>query len=141
MTSQTTLHRRPIRGFIWGLVLGLGVTGLLMVFSIIELSIPNLIIYTAVVAVLGVLWGLFAPPKKPKGPAPRRADFAAPPTSAPSYEEKYPETAADMPPRAEAPPPAVDTAPPPAVERSPDVSSPEGENESSGDEDEEPMSG
>lgn len=139
MTSQTTMHRHPIRGFLWGLVFGLGVTGLLMVFSIIELSIPNLIIYTAVVAVLGILWGLFAPPKKPKGPAPRRPDFSAPPKGAPLYEEKYPDSAADMPPKAEAPP-EVETANPPALERPPDVSSPESEDESSGDEDEEPMS-
>ena len=49
MTSQTTLHRRPIRGFLWGLMFGLGVSGLLIVFSIVPLSISNLIIYTLAV--------------------------------------------------------------------------------------------
>jgi len=85
MTSQTTLHRHPIRGFIWGLVFGLGVTGLLIVFSIVPLSISNLILYTAVITVVGVLWGLFAPPKKPKGPAPAGyAPAAAAPESPPA---------------------------------------------------------
>jgi hypothetical protein len=104
MTSQTTLHRHPIRGVIWGLVLGLGVTGLLMVFSIIELSILNLIIYTAAVTVAGLLWGLFAPPKKPKGTAP--AGYAAP--SAPTAASTPPPVAT----AASTPPPAAGSAEP-----------------------------
>lgn len=96
MTSQTTLHRHPIRGVIWGLVFGLGVTGLLMVFSIIELSIMNLIIYTAAVTVAGLLWGLFAPPKKPKGTAPAR--YAAP--AAPAAASTPPPAAASTEPMA-----------------------------------------
>jgi len=103
MTSHTTLHRHPIRGFIWGLVFGLGVTGLLMVFSIVELSIPNLIIYTAVGAVVGLLWGLFAPAKKPKGAPPAAPSWRTSPTeSAPLYEETFPPSAAsEIPPMAE----------------------------------------
>lgn len=100
MTSQTTLHRHPIRGFIWGLVFGLGVAGLLIVFSIVPLSIPNLIIYPVVIAVAGTLWGLFAPPKKPKGPEPTRIDVSAPPAAAPQYEEEFPESSAALPPEA-----------------------------------------
>jgi multisubunit Na+/H+ antiporter MnhB subunit len=77
MMAETTLTRHPIRGFIWGLITGAGVALLLMVFSVIPLSIPTLGIYTGVSALLGALWGSFAPPKKPKGVAP------TPPPAAP----------------------------------------------------------
>lgn len=79
MMAETTLTRHPIRGFIWGLVTGAGVALLLMVFSVIPLSIPTLGIYTGVSAVLGALWGAFAPPKRPKGAAPA----PTPPPAAP----------------------------------------------------------
>ena len=79
MTSQTTLHRRPIRGFLWGLMFGLGVSGLLTVFSIVPLSISNLITYTVAVTAVSTLWGLFAPPKKPKGTAPAGSPAPASP--------------------------------------------------------------
>jgi len=79
MTMEgTTLKRHPIRGFLWGLMTGAGVCLLLMVFSIIPLAIPTLIIYAATSAVLGALWGAFAPPKKPKGARPA----ASPPPAA-----------------------------------------------------------
>ncbi len=68
--AETVLHRHPVRGALWGLVFGIGVSLLLMVFSIVPLSIPNLIIYTAIVLVLSVLWSFFAPAKKPAGAAP-----------------------------------------------------------------------
>ncbi|HSM02196.1 MAG TPA: hypothetical protein VK960_07170 [Acidimicrobiia bacterium] len=111
MTSETTLHRHPIRGLMWGLVFGVGLTGLLISFSLVPLSISNLIIYPAIVAVVSTVWGSFAPPKKPKGPRPRRIDISAPTASAPSYEEAYPESApAGMPPRVESP--AAESAPP-----------------------------
>jgi hypothetical protein len=77
MMTQTTLTRHPIRGFIWGLITGAGVALLLMVFSVVPLSIPTLGIYAGVSAVLGALWGSFAPPRQAKGPAP------TPPPAAP----------------------------------------------------------
>lgn len=67
MMADMVLTRHPIRGFIWGILMGAGSTLLLMVFSVIPLSIPSLITYTVVGAVVGALWGSFAPPKKPKG--------------------------------------------------------------------------
>jgi predicted lipid-binding transport protein (Tim44 family) len=77
MTTQT-LKRHPIRGFIWGLVAGLGLGLLLMVLSIVPLSIPTLAMYTGVTAVLGLVWGIVGPAKKPKGPAPAAARSAPP---------------------------------------------------------------
>jgi len=91
MTTETTLHRHPIRGLLWGLVFGLGVTGLLIVFSVVPLSISNLVSYTVAITVASVLWGLVGPPKKPKGAAPGKhaapAAAAAPPPAAPMAAE------------------------------------------------------
>ncbi|MFH1105247.1 MAG: hypothetical protein V1757_09970 [Actinomycetota bacterium] len=67
---ETILKRHPIRGAIWGLLFGAGLGLLLMVLSIVPLSIPTLIIYTAAATVVGILWGLFAPAKRPKSAAP-----------------------------------------------------------------------
>ena len=93
MTSQTTLHRHPIRGLIWGLVFGLGVSGLLIFFSIVPLSISNVILYTVVGTVVGILWSLFAPPKKPKGAAPAQS---TPPAAAPASPPVQPMTTDDV---------------------------------------------
>ncbi|HEX9978919.1 MAG TPA: hypothetical protein VGB41_09850 [Acidimicrobiia bacterium] len=77
---ETILKRHPIRGAIWGLLFGAGLGLLLMVLSIVPLSIPTLIIYTAAATVVGILWGLFAPAKRPKG----AARVATPPPPAPT---------------------------------------------------------
>jgi hypothetical protein len=103
MDNQTVLHRHPIRGALWGVLMGFGGILLLMVLSIIRLDIPTAIIYTVAGAVVGLLWGLFAPPKKPKGPAPARA-ASAPAASAP----------------AAAPPAASTPAAPPEVAQEPE---------------------
>jgi hypothetical protein len=82
MTTQT-LKRHPIRGFIWGLVFGLGAGLLLMVLSIVPLSIPTLAIYTGAAAVLGLVWGMVGPAKQPKDPAPSATSTANYPTDGP----------------------------------------------------------
>lgn len=69
-SARPILKRHPIRGFLWGLVTGLGVGLLLMTLALVQASLPHLIVYTAAAAVLGVVWGVFGPPKKPKGPPP-----------------------------------------------------------------------
>jgi hypothetical protein len=68
--AEKELQRHPFRGAIWGLVLGLGLGLLLMVLYVLQASIPTLIIIGVVFAVLGGVWGAFAPPKQPAGPAP-----------------------------------------------------------------------
>lgn len=108
--SEMTLQRHPIRGFIWGLMTGAGVGLLLMVLSVVPLSIPTLATYTGVSAVLGVLWGSFAPPKKPKG-----APAAPPPAEA--YQPPPAEAYEPTPTAAHEPPPAYE--PPPETEAEP----------------------
>jgi predicted lipid-binding transport protein (Tim44 family) len=68
--AEQTLKRHPIRGFVWGLIAGLGVGLLLTVLSVIALSISTLVVYATATAVLGAVWGLIGPPKKPRGAAP-----------------------------------------------------------------------
>ena len=68
--TDTTLHRHPVRGLIWGVLAGLGAGLLLMVLSIVPLSIPTLVFITVGMAVFGVVWGSVAPARKPKGPKP-----------------------------------------------------------------------
>lgn len=70
MTTQTepSVKRHPIRGALWGLLMGIGIALILFNFSIIALGqiVPWLIVI-GVFIVLGILWGMFAPAKKPKG--------------------------------------------------------------------------
>jgi hypothetical protein len=80
--AETTLKRHPVRGFVWGIVAGLGIGLLLMVLSIVPLSIPTLVVYTAAAAVSGLVWGIIGPPRKPKGDAPH-ADATVLPPEAP----------------------------------------------------------
>jgi hypothetical protein len=63
MTMEPSLKRHPIRGFVWGLVLGLGVALILVNFAVIALGTLTPWVITLAFAVLGVLWGLFAPAK------------------------------------------------------------------------------
>ena len=59
------LQRHPIRGAMFGLLLGLGVAIYLMIFSIaplLEYTIP--IVAVVVCTALGVLWAYVAPAKK-----------------------------------------------------------------------------
>ena len=100
--TETTIKRHPIRGAIWGLILGLGVFLLLTVaWPVIGLDAASSVltkaaIFAVVFAVLGALWGSYAPAKKPKGMAPAAEAYEPPP--APIEEA----------------PPAFDDAPPPA---------------------------
>ena len=68
--ADTDLRRRPIRGGLWGVLLGLGLALLALNSKIISLSLVSLALVTMVGIVLGVLWGLFAPARAPKGPPP-----------------------------------------------------------------------
>jgi len=99
--TATHLTRKPGMAALWGFLLGLGIViYLIFVFPVIGLdSVANVglkatLIITAVM-VLSVLWGLFGPARKPKGPTPAEP---APPASV----DETP------------PPAAVDEAPPPA---------------------------
>jgi hypothetical protein len=77
----------PIRGILWGVMFGLGLTVVLVVTKVISLELSQMIIVLVVGIAAGVLWSLFGPARTPKGPAPVGAAGVA--------TEEPPETVAD----------------------------------------------
>ena len=69
-SPETVVRKHPIRGLLWGLMFGIGLTLVLVFTTVISLDLTTMIIVAAVGTVIGVLWGMFGPAKAPKGPAP-----------------------------------------------------------------------
>jgi hypothetical protein len=86
--TQPKVKRHPIRGAFWGALMGMGAGLILFNFGIITLPrftevstwVPWLLVM-AFFIVLGILWGMFGPAKKPKGEPPAESSSAvsAPP--------------------------------------------------------------
>ena len=80
--TQTKLQRHPVRGAIWGLILGLGIAVYLtLVWPVIGLDDYRAVavkwgLVVGGVMLLSILWGLFGPARKPKGVAPAQAQSA-----------------------------------------------------------------
>ncbi len=68
---EQEVAKHPVRGVLWGLLLGLGIAIYMVLFAVIPFGdwLPLLLCVLAGVAI-GVAWAYFAPPKKPKGPPP-----------------------------------------------------------------------
>lgn len=62
------IRRHPIRGLIFGLVLGLGAALLLISYSQIPLGIPTPWVVIAIGALVGLLVGIFGPPRGRSSP-------------------------------------------------------------------------
>ena len=69
-SAQPTVRYHPIRGAAYGLLFGLGLALLLMVFKVLALSLPLIVALGVVFLVLGGVWGRFAPPREIKDPSP-----------------------------------------------------------------------
>ena len=69
-SSATTVRYHPIRGAVYGLLFGVGLALVLMVFKVLALSVPLILALAVLFLVLGALWGRFAPVRAPKGAAP-----------------------------------------------------------------------
>lgn len=66
MTMATqTVQRHPLRGAAYGTLLGIGVAIYLVLFAITPFRISTLVIVIVVTAIVGALWGAFAPAKRP----------------------------------------------------------------------------
>jgi hypothetical protein len=63
---ETSVKRHPIRGVLYGLLMGVGVALILGGRAIVAFGSTKMIIVVVVFAVAGGLWGAFAPAKKPK---------------------------------------------------------------------------
>jgi len=59
-----SVRYHPIRGAVWGLVLGLGLGIYALIFRVIEFRQLPFWIIVLVGVLLGVLWARFAPPKR-----------------------------------------------------------------------------
>ena len=68
--AETTTKRHPIRGFLYGIVFGLGLALTAIGQKWVALGTwPPLILFI-VGLIVGTVWATFGPAKKPKGPAP-----------------------------------------------------------------------
>ncbi len=69
-TSDALLVKKahPVRGILWGLVFGLGLTVVLVVTTVISLELTQMIVVLAAGTLFGVLWSVFGPAKPPSGP-------------------------------------------------------------------------
>ena len=93
--AEMKIKRRPIRGAIYGLLLGLGVAVELVLFSVLRFSWAAIITVTVIGVVVGIIWSLIAPAKKAHGPNPNEHAFGSVFTSSadegppPTYEETF----------------------------------------------------
>ena len=66
MTESSTtqsVETHPIRGAVWGLLLGLGLAIYLILFKIIAIGLVVPIVVIVCSAAVGAAWGRFAPPR------------------------------------------------------------------------------
>jgi len=99
-TPPTTTKRHPIRGFFYGILLGLGLTLIVVGQGIAALGTwpPFLVLIGGIV--IGTLWGMYGPAKAPKGAPPAAAEVIDEPAPveaepAPADEAPTEEPAAD----------------------------------------------
>lgn len=70
--AATELQNHPIRGMLWGLVLGIGLAIVLVLLKVISLDLTAMIIVVLVGTLVGAAWGMVGPARPPQGPAPTR---------------------------------------------------------------------
>lgn len=62
-TAEPKIKRHPIRGAIFGLLLGIGSAALLIMYAVIALGTLTPFVVIGLGVVVGVLWGLYGPAK------------------------------------------------------------------------------
>jgi hypothetical protein len=68
--AEQILKRHPIRGLLYGIFFGLGLTFVAVGQGWAALGTAPPIILFVVGLIVGTVWGLFGPAKRPKGPEP-----------------------------------------------------------------------
>ena len=81
--TQSKLKRHPIRGALFGLLLGIGTAALLIMYAVIALGTLTPIVVIVLGVVVGVLWGMFGPAKGSREPPPSRLRTMPAATTAP----------------------------------------------------------
>ncbi len=79
--DATVIHRHPIRGILWGLLMGIGATLVLVVTKVISLDLTSMIIVTTISLLVSVLWSTVGPARAPTGPPPAPRNVVAPQVS------------------------------------------------------------
>ena len=64
MATQT-VQRHPLRGAGYGVLLGIGIAIYLVLFAVTPFRISTIVIVVVITAIVGALWGAFAPAKRP----------------------------------------------------------------------------
>lgn len=80
--ASETIERHLIRGALWGIPLGLGLTMMLIGQKVISIGTWPPVLTVLLGIVLGIAWSWFAPPKGPKAERPDD-ERATQPESAP----------------------------------------------------------
>jgi hypothetical protein len=100
--ADQTVKRHPLRGLLYGLLMGLGIAILLITTNTVAIGTLPPILVVVFSTLFGIIWGLFAPPRKAKDQAPAQiepipaqdpAAVAAAGAAAPSAEPIEPMTA------------------------------------------------
>lgn len=94
---ETTTKRKPIRGVLYGIFLGLGLA-LIAVgqgFAALGTYPPFLLLILGIVG--GTAWSMFGPAKAPKGPPPAQAEMVEEPAREPEPVAAEPVVADDTP--------------------------------------------
>lgn len=79
--ADTTIKRHPIRGFLYGILFGLGLVFVVVGQGWAALgTTPPFLVFVGGL-VVGTLWGAYGPAKAPKGAPPAPAAHPAPPES------------------------------------------------------------
>ena len=69
--ATATVKKHPIRGAIWGLFMGIGLSLILAGRKVIAFGeTSSFVIVIVIGVVVGIVWGMFGPAKGPKGPEP-----------------------------------------------------------------------
>lgn len=71
--TATTARRHPVRGALYGIVLGLGLALVAIGRKLVTLDSIMPLVIVVVGIVIGVLWSMLGPAKNPKAPAPPEA--------------------------------------------------------------------
>ena len=83
------VKRHPIRGALWGIPMGIGLTFFLIGQKVISLGTWAPFLTFLLGIVLGVAWAMFAPPKKAKEP--ESAGLDDPPAAPPDLAQPAPD--------------------------------------------------